>query len=147
MKITNRKVRYNYQILDKIEAGIRLTGPEVKSIKEGQINLKDAYVKIDNNNEVWLINANIAPYKFSHQNDYQPTKKRKLLLHKNQIISFKNKQQTKNLVIIPLSCYTKSGKIKVKIALAKPKKAWQKKEKIKRRDIDRETRKLLKNRG
>jgi len=147
MKIINRKAKYNYQILDKIEAGISLRGAEVKSIKKGQASLSDSYVNIDQNNEAWLINAHVSPYQPAQQKGYDPKRTRKLLLHKKQALSLKKKMEGKNLTIIPTKMYTKRGIIKLEIALARGKKKWQKKEKIKKQDIARETQRVLKEEG
>lgn len=145
MKVINKKARYNYELLEKFEAGIVLTGAEVKSIKKGQIKLDDSFVRVDDNYEAWLINAHIHPYQFADNRDYNPTKSRKLLLHKKQIISLLKKKESKNLSIIPYSCYTSKGIIKLQLALAKSKKKYQKKETIKRRDLEREMERELKN--
>lgn len=145
MRIINRKIRYKYELLDKFEAGIALTGPEVKSIRQGRINFGDSYVRIDPNFEVWLVNTNIAPYPFADNRQYDPTRTRKLLLHKKEILSLIKKMESKNLVLVPTVCYLKKGMIKMEVALAKGKKEWQKKEKIKRRDLERETARELKN--
>jgi len=145
VRIINRKARFNYEFLEKIEAGIALSGPEVKSIKQGKINLNDAYVRIDPNQEVWLINANISPYPFADNRNYDPTRTRKLLLHKKEILSLSKKMEAKNLSLIPTACYLKKGVIKLEIALAKGKKRWQKKEAIKKRDIEREMARELKS--
>ena len=145
MKIINRKAKFKYEFLDKVEAGIALIGPEVKSIKQGKINLGDAYVRVDPNQEVWLVNANIAPYAFADNRNYNPTRSRKLLLHKQEILSLVKKMESKNLVLVPSSCYTVKKQIKIEVALAKAKKQWQKKEVVKRRDLEREMQRELKN--
>ena len=138
VKIINRKARYNYEFLEKFEAGIVLTGAEVKSVKKGQIRLDEAFVRIDPNGEVWLTNVHIHPYEFADNKNYQPTRSRKLLLHKKEILSLAKKMEGRNLTMVPVSCYTKRGVIKLELALAKGKKKWEKKEKIKKRDIERE---------
>lgn len=145
MKVVNRKARYEYELLERFEAGIVLTGAEVKSVKKGQVKLDDAFVRIDDNLEAWLINSHVHPYQFSDNKDYNPTKSRKLLLHKKQIISLLKQKESKKLNIIPYSCYTNKGIIKLQLALARPKKKYQKKEVIKRRDLDREMERDLKN--
>ena len=138
MKIINRKAKYNYEFLEKLEAGIVLTGAEVKSIKKGRIRLDDAFVRIDFNLGAWLTNAYVHPYEFADNRNYQPTRSRKLLLHKKEILSLAKKMEGRNLTMVPVSCYTKRGVIKLELALAKGKKKWEKKEKIKKRDIERE---------
>ncbi len=144
MKTVNRKARFNYQILETFQAGVVLTGPEVKSVKQGQISLNDSYVKIDENNEAWLVNAHIHPYKFAPNVSYDPTRRRKLLLHKKELLSVQKKIEGRNLTLVPTSCYTNRGKIKIEIGIAKGKKTWQKKEQIRRRDLDREAERDLK---
>jgi len=143
LKIINKKARYNYEFLEKMEAGIVLTGAEVKSVKKGRIRLDEAFVRIDPNGEVWLTNAHIHPYEFADNRNYQPTRSRKLLLHKKEILSLTKKMEGSNLTTVPISCYTKQGVVKLELALAKGKKKWEKKEKIKRRDLDREMRREL----
>ena len=143
MKIVNRRAHHKYQILDRFEAGIKLTGPEVKSIKGGRMKLDRAFVKIQGS-EAYLVNAHVPPYPFARQENYSPTRSRKLLLHKKEIIALKSKMEQKNLTIVPLSCYTKRNFIKFELALAKGKKHWEKREAKKRRDIDREVERELK---
>lgn len=137
MKIINKKARFKYEILDRAEAGIVLTGAEVKSVRIGHISLAEAYVKI-REGEVWLVGANISPYKFADNKNYDPTRSRKLLLSKKEILGLEQKMEAKNLVLAPAAIYTKGKRIKLEIALAKPKKRWEKKETLKRRDIMRE---------
>lgn len=137
MKIVNRRAYHDYHLLEKFEAGIELTGPEVKSIKSGRMSLENSFVQIKDE-EAFLLNAHIPPYEFAHQRNYDPTRTRRLLLHKKEIISLQVKMRQKRLTIIPLSCYTKAGWIKVEIGLAKGKKKYEKKEAIKKRDLERE---------
>ena len=143
MKVVNRKARYNYEFLEKTEAGIVLTGQEVKSVKEGRIILGNAYVRIKDN-EVFLVNAHIPGYRFANPRDYEPARERKLLLHKKEILRLQKKMEGKNLTLVPISCYTLRGRIKLKLALARGKKKWQKKDKIKRKDLQREVERELK---
>lgn len=145
MKIVNRKTRFNYEFLEKLEAGIALLGSEVKSVKKGQLSLDEAFIRIDHNKEAWLINAHIHPYQFANNKNYDPLRSRKLLLHKQEILGLLKKIEGKNLTIVPISCYTRQGKIKVELALAKGKKLWQKKEKIKERDLERDLERELKS--
>lgn len=145
MRIVNRRAYHNFQILDRFEAGIKLTGPEVKSIKGGRIKLERAFVKIVGS-EAYLVNAHIPPYPFARQEGYDPNRTRKLLLHKREIIALKTKIEQKNLTIVALSCYTtsrKRGLVKLELGLAKGKKRWEKRELIKRRDIEREVEREL----
>lgn len=137
MKILNRRAKYNFEVYDKVEAGIVLTGGEVKSLLAGKASLDEAFVKIING-ELLLINAHIHPYEFS-AGDKDPRRSRKLLLHKTEILNLENKMRQKNFTIVPLMLYTNMGKIKVEIALAKGKKEYEKKEVVKKRDILRKT--------
>jgi len=127
---SNRKAFHNYDILESYEAGISLLGTEVKSIKNHSASLVDAYV-IEKDDELWLINAYIPPY--SHSTAYVPAERRdrKLLMHKTEISKLSRQLAEKSLTIIPLSLYLKKGKIKVKIALARGKKKYDKREKLK----------------
>lgn len=143
MKIVNRSVGYNYQLFDRIEAGVALTGAEVKSLFAGQASLEEAYVKIIDG-ELFLLNAHIHPYKFADVKKIDPKRTRKLLLHKKELISLASKMEQKNLVLVPVAWYNKGRQIKLEIALAKGKKMWQKKEAIKKRDLDRQTEEDLK---
>lgn len=144
MKIVNRKAYHDYHILDKIEAGIELTGAEVKSVKNGRMVLTSAFVKIQDG-QVLLLNAHIPPYEFADQRDYDSNRSRRLLLHKKEIISLDTKIRQKKLTLVPLSCYTKGPWIKLQIALAKGKKKYEKKAKIKERDLRREQERALKS--
>lgn len=141
MKKINRKARYDYEILETFEAGVALTGLEVKAVKAGNIDLKGAHVK-EVDGEIYLINANIS----GSGEDYKPTRTRKLLLHKDQIISILSKIKGKKLTLVPVSVYTTRGLVKVEIALAKPKRKFEKRKKIKERDIKRDIERELKDR-
>lgn len=143
---TNREGLYNYEVVEKFEAGIVLIGAEVKSIKGGRVSIKGSYVRIDNNGEAWIINCNIGAYgpaKGSLQN-YQPDKPRKLLLHKKELASLIGKNKQKGLTIIPTCVYTKKGLVKVEIALAKGKTKIDKREQIKKREAERQINRTLK---
>ncbi|RLC32919.1 SsrA-binding protein [Candidatus Woesebacteria bacterium] len=140
MKIVNRKAQFNYQLIERIEAGIVLAGHEVRAVKNGHVDLATAYAKIMGD-EAYLINANIAS---NISGDYSPTRARKLLLHKNQIISLQTKIQAKKLTLVPTKMYTKARLIKVEIALAKSKRKFEKKELKKKKDIEREIERELK---
>ena len=144
MKIVNRKASFNYTIAETFEAGIVLLGSEVKSIKLGRLKLDDAYVKIINN-ELFLVNANIPLYKFASIANYQQGRSRKLLIHKKELLSLTKKIEGKNMAIFPVSCYNKGPKIKLQIGIGKGKKLWEKRDKIKRLDVDRETARILRN--
>ena len=144
----NKKAYFNYQILEKIEAGISLIGQEVKSIKSGRISLKGSYVVIDKNSEVFLIGANIPPYQPKNApSDYRPDRSRKLLLKKKEIKYLIGKSKEKGLTMMPLKVYTRKGKIKVEFGVGKGKKEFDKRESIKKRQIEREIDRELKLRG
>jgi len=133
----NKTARRNYEILEKFEAGIELLGQEVKSIKKGRINLRGSYV-ILRAEEVFLINANIAPYQVKNTPlSYNPSRPRKLLLHKKEIRYLIGKTREKGLTLTPLLVYTKHGKVKLSFALAKGRKKFDKRELIKKREIKR----------
>ena len=117
-RIINRRAGFNYQLLERFEAGLVLTGAEVKSIRDGQMDLSDSYVRLLSN-ELWLINAHISQYRFSQQADYNPKRSRKLLLKKREILKIAQNLQQKNLTLIPVSCYNKARHLKLEIALAK----------------------------
>lgn len=136
MKIVNRRAFHDYHLLEKLEAGIHLTGPEVKSVKGGHISLEGAFVKIVGS-EAYLINAQIYPYPHARLENYDPRRTRKLLLHKKEIIALKSKIQS-GLTLVPLSCYTKQGLVKLELALARGKKRYEKREALKKRDLERE---------
>ena len=141
-KITHKKAYFDYEISEEVEAGIHLTGAEVKSVKGGRMSLEGSFVKIVGS-EIYLVNAEVFPYPFARPEGYEARRTRKLLLHKKQIISLKSKMQAGKLTLVPLECYNSHGWIKLKIGLARGKKQYEKREKIKRRDIDRETRREL----
>ena len=140
----NRKVYFNYEILEKYECGIELLGTEVKSIRNGQISLEGAFVII-RGGEAFLINANIPPYQVKNApKDYDPLRNRKLLLTKKELNELDEKQKNKSLTIVPISLYNKNRKIKIEIAEVKGKKKYDKRETIKKRDTDRELRRDIK---
>lgn len=140
----NKKAFYNYEILKKYEAGIVLSGQEVKSAKAGKMSIQGTYV-IPKHNELFLVGASIPPYQpFNVPIEYEPEQDRKLLLKKDQIDHLIGKSKQKGLTLIPLRVYTKSGLIKVEIAVAKGKKKYAKKEKIKKREAERKIRRSLK---
>ena len=137
MKITNKRAFYNYEILESLETGIYLNGAEVKSVKGGRMSLEGSFVKIIGS-EVYLVNAEIYAYFYARPEGYEARRTRKLLLHKKEILSLKTKMKSDKLTIVPLECYNSHGWVKMKIGLAKGKKEYEKREKIKRRDMDRE---------
>ena len=142
MKVVNRRATYDYQIVDKIEAGIVLTGGEVKSVKQRRIKLDSSFAKIVND-EALLINAFIAPYPFADNRKYQPTATRKLLLSKKQIISLKTRLRQQQLTLVPLSCYNKGRWIKILLGLGKGRKKYEKRELKKKRDQDRQIERIM----
>lgn len=145
--IKNKRAQFDYEFLEKFEAGIVLTGQEVKSIRSGKMSLAGSYVVLKNS-EVYLINATIAPYQPKNTSkDYAPTRARKLLLKKREIKYLFGKSQERGLTLIPLRVYSNKGKIKVEFAVAKGRKKAGKKELIKKRDIDKEIARELRARG
>lgn len=135
---TNKRAAFDYEILATWEAGLMLTGGEVKAVREGQISLKGAYVTL-NQSELWLINAHISPYKKAGPNSsYDPTRRRKLLLKKFEIKRLVGQKQQSGLTIIPLKVYTKNHRIKLEIGLGRGRKKFDKRELIKKRDMARE---------
>jgi len=141
--VTNRKAYHNYHIGESIEAGIVLTGTEIKSIRSGRVSLGDAYVKPDAG-ELWLLNAHIARYEAGSYMSHEPTRPRKLLLHRKEIDSLASKVQEKGLTLVPLKLYIKDSIAKLEIAPAKGKKLYDKRETIARRETDREIGRALK---
>ena len=134
---SNRRATYDYAILDTFEAGISLLGTEVKSLRIHGGNLQGAYVLVDLQNDVWLKYCSIAPYKFGVTFTHEEKRDRKLLLHKREIEKLKKASEEKGLTLIPLSMYLKNGRVKVKIGIAKGKKAYDKRAAIKERDVKR----------
>ncbi|OGE37850.1 SsrA-binding protein [Candidatus Daviesbacteria bacterium RIFCSPLOWO2_01_FULL_39_12] len=133
MRLVNKKALYNYHILEKIEAGIVLSGAEVKSIRAGRIDLGESYVRILNG-EAYLVNANIPKFQQSGEKDYDATKSRKLLLHKDQIDSLLGKVSGKATTLVPVAIYEKNNRFKVEVGLAKSKKEFDKRKILKERD-------------
>ncbi|MFA6076480.1 MAG: SsrA-binding protein SmpB [Candidatus Paceibacterota bacterium] len=139
----NRKAHFNYEILEKYEAGIELLGSEVKSVRGGQMSLEGAFVII-RGGESFLINANVPPYQAKNApKDYDALRNRKLLLTKKEIVELAGSEKNKSLTIVPISVYNKGRKIKIEIALVKGKKKFDKRETLKKRDTDRELRREM----
>lgn len=139
----NRRASFDYEVLETYEAGIELLGFEVKAIKSGRANIAGSFVVIKNGEAVWL-NADIPPYQPKNTpRDYDPTRSRKLLLHKSEIEELIGKSAQKGLTLIPLRVYSKGGKIKLGFGLARHKKKYDKREKIKKRDTEREIKREL----
>ena len=133
----NRKAYHNYHILEEFEAGIVLTGTEVKAIREGRVNLRDSFARV-RTGEVWLENCHIGPYTHGNLENHEPRRSRKLLLHKREIKKLLGKSTRQGLTLIPLSIYFARGKAKLKIAIAKGKKLYDKREAKKRKVVERE---------
>ena len=137
MEIVNRQASHNYFITDTLEAGIALTGTEIKSIRNGKCNIKDSYAIIKNN-EVFLLNAHIALYEQGNIFNHEETRTRKLLLHKKEILKLNNKVTLEGYTLIPLKIYFKNGLAKVSLGVCKGKHTYDKKESLKEKDIARE---------
>jgi SsrA-binding protein len=133
----NRKAGHNYFLLDRYEAGIVLQGSEIKSLRNGQMSISEAFVRIENN-EAWLVDAHISPYDHSGRFNHDPTRPRKLLLHKSEIRHLWDEIRKKGVTLIPTIAYLKGGKAKVEIAVAKGKKLYDKREIIAKRDLQRQ---------
>jgi SsrA-binding protein len=141
----NRKALHDYHVLDTFETGIVLLGTEVKGIREGRANLRDSYARVEQG-EVWLYNVHISPYSHRGYVDHDPKRRRKLLLHRSEIRKLIGKTTEKGLTLVPLRLYFKNGRVKVALALAKGKQVHDKRETLRRRQIDRETRAAVKER-
>ena len=133
----NRRARYEFTITDTVEAGIVLTGTEIKSIRAGKVNLADAYARIERD-EAWLIGAHIAPYEQGNRNNHEPTRTRKLLLHRDQIAELVGRVQSKGFTLIPLRLYLKDGFAKLELGVGRGKKTHDKRRAIAERDMRRE---------
>lgn len=133
---SNRKANFEYEILNRYESGIVLTGTEVKSLREAKVNLQESYGRVIND-EVWLINSHINEYKFGNINNHEPLRNRKLLLNKKEIRKIKQQLQEKGLTLVPLKIYFKSSLVKVEIGIARGKKLYDKRESIKKRETER----------
>lgn len=136
---TNRKARFNYHILDTYEAGIELKGNEVKSLREGKVSINEAFATVKNG-EIFVHNMHIAPYEFANRFAADPKRKRKLLLHKGEIIRIAKRVSEKGLTLIPLKVYFKNNRVKVELGICKGKKLYDKREDIAKRDMEREMR-------
>ena len=141
----NRKAFHDYHLLETFEAGIALLGTEVKAIREGRVNLRDSYARLENG-EVFLFNVNISPYSHRGYAEHEPLRRRKLLLHRHEIRKLIGKTVERGMTLVPTRLYFKNGRVKVAISLAKGKKEYDKRETVKRREADRETRAAIKSR-
>lgn len=141
----NRKAHHDYHIEDSVEAGLVLTGTEIKSVRSGRVNLRDAYAKSENS-EMWLVGAHIAQYPGGNRFNHEPTRPRKLLLHREQIESLSDAVMKKGLTLVPLKMYLKNGMAKVELGLARGKKSYDKRETIARRDAERQIQRAVRQR-
>ncbi len=135
---TNRKAGFEYFLLERFEAGLALMGSEIKSVRAGQVSLAESYVEVENGRNAWLIEAHIAPYAQANRFNHDPKRKRRLLLHKRQIRQLWNAVRQKGMTVVPTRVYLKEGRAKIEIALARGKKAYDKRAVIARRDQARE---------
>ncbi len=141
----NKRARFDYKISEVYEAGLVLTGTEVKSLRQGRANLTDSYARVQEG-EVWLINSHISPYPFAHHGNHDPERRRKLLLHKREIKKLYGRTQERGMALIPLSIYFKDGKAKVELGLAEGKQTFDKRQAIKKRMADRDMARALRQR-
>ena len=141
----NRKARHDYHLFETFEAGVVLLGTEVKAIREGRVNLRDSYGRVERG-EVFLFNVHISPYSHRGYATHEPLRRRKLLLNRAEIRKLIGKTVERGLTLVPVQMYFKNGRVKVAISVAKGKKNYDKRETIRRRDIDRETRAMVKGR-
>jgi len=141
----NRKALFDYHLLETFEAGIALLGTEVKGIREGRANLRDSFARVERG-EVWLYNVHISPYSHRGYVDHEPLRARKLLLHRDEIRKLIGRTVERGMTLVPVRMYFKKGRVKVAISLAKGKKEYDKRETIKKREVDRETRAAVKSR-
>jgi SsrA-binding protein len=141
----NRKAYHDYHLLETFEAGVALLGTEVKAIREGRVNLRDSFARVESG-EVFLYNVNISPYSHRGYATHEPLRRRKLLLHRQEIRKLIGKTVERGMTLVPVRMYFKDGRVKVAISLAKGKKDYDKRDAIKRRDTERETRAAVKAR-
>ena len=135
----NRHAAHNYHLLERFEAGLALTGTEVKSAKDGRVQLKDSFAEVEGN-EAWLLNAHISQYSHGNRENHEPTRKRKLLLHREEIDKLLGKTREKGLTLVPTKMYLKNGRIKLELAVAKGKKLHDKREAERTREAEAEAR-------
>jgi SsrA-binding protein len=141
---TNRKARHEYYLLESIEAGIALTGSEIKSIRAGQMSLAEAFVQIDGE-EAWLMDAHVAPYEQASRLNHEPRRPRRLLLHKDEIRRLWDQVRQKGITLVPVQAYLKKGRVKIEVAVAKGKKLYDKRAEIAKRDAERELQRDFRN--
>jgi SsrA-binding protein len=143
---TNRKALFQYEVLERAEAGIALSGTEVKSVREGGINFTDSFVDF-RGGELFLVGCRIAPYSLGNLMNHSPARDRKLLMHKREILRLGDRVSGKGLTLVPLRAYLKNGRVKLEIGLGRGKRAHDKREAIRKRDIERDTRQEMNRRG
>ena len=141
----NRKARHDYHVLETYESGVALLGTEVKAIREGRVNLRDSFARVERG-EVWMLNVHISPYSHRGYAQHEELRQRKLLLHRHEIRKLIGRTAERGLTLVPLEMYFKNGRVKVLLALAKGKQAHDKRETIRRREVERETRAAVKAR-
>lgn len=139
---TNRRARFDYELLDRFEAGLVLVGPEVKSLREGKANLSDAYATV-RDGELWLVSAHISPYEQAGRENVEPRRERKLLMHKREIARLRGKIAEKGLTLVPVALYFKNGRAKCELALARGKRRHDKRQAIRQREERREVDRAL----
>ncbi len=137
MQIINRQAKFDYDLQDRLEVGVVLSGAETKSAKGGSVDLNHAFCKF-REGELWLYNLHIYPYAFANNDSYQPDRARKLLLSKREAITLQSRMKQGRLLLVPTAMYTKQGLVKIEVALARGKRKYEKRDAIKKRDLDRE---------
>jgi len=142
----NRKARYDYHLVETFEAGIALVGTEVKAVREGRVNLRDSFARAEDG-EIYVHGIHIGAYSSRGYADHEPLRRRKLLLHKQEIRKLIGKTTERGMTLVPVRMYFKNGRVKVAVSLAKGKKDYDRRETIRRREVDRETRTAVKTRG
>ncbi len=142
---TNRKAKFEYFLLEEFEAGVSLKGSEIKSVRAGQISIKEAYIRVDEH-EAWLMEAHIAPYAEANRFNHEPRRPRQLLLHKREIKKLRNNIRKKGLTVIPTKVYLKNGRAKIEIALARGKKLHDKRQAIAKRETERDLKRQIRYR-
>ena len=142
---SNKKAYFNYEILEKLEVGLALTGCEVKSIRAGHITIRDSFARIIKN-ELWLFNCTVQPYSHGNRQNLEPTRNRKLLIHRSQLNKWAAKVQQKGLVLVPVSIYFRKGRVKLSLGLGKPKKLFDKRASIKEKSVKRDLDRAIRNR-
>jgi SsrA-binding protein len=140
----NRKALHDYEILDRVEAGVVLTGTEIKSAREGRVNIRDAYAR-EEAGEMWLFNAHISPYDKGNRNNHEPMRPRKLLLHRDQIRELSRATEQKGQTIVPLAMYLKRGRAKLELGVARGRRSFDKREVLAKRDADRDIARALRH--